>query len=55
MDLETEYISAACNCTYNCLEVTDSFILYGTNKALAIYDLNVRNKIKDKNNKNLIN
>ncbi|XP_021955875.1 probable elongator complex protein 2 [Folsomia candida] len=39
MEARVEYISAVCNCTYNCLEVTDSFVLFGTNKALAIYDL----------------
>jgi hypothetical protein len=36
-----EYISAGCNRTYNCIELTEDLIVYGANKALAVYDIQV--------------
>ncbi|ODN06022.1 putative elongator complex protein 2 [Orchesella cincta] len=37
--VQNEYISACCNCTYNCLELAEGFLVYGSNHSLAVYDL----------------
>ena len=44
MEIQTKYIAAGCNCTYNCHVLTEDFIFFGSNHSLAAYDLKVERK-----------
>ena len=39
--VQVEHISAGCNCTYNSFELTEKFIIFGTQHSLSVYDLPV--------------
>jgi len=41
MDVNVEFIAASCNLTYNCLELTSELLIFASNHAVVVYDLEV--------------